>query len=45
MKMNWKKVSYCFSTIVLLGQLLYNDNKKPVDVRIKGYEIIEPAVK
>jgi len=34
-----------FSKIVLLGQLFYNDNKKPVLVKIKGYELIEPSAK
>ena len=45
MKMNWKEVSYRFSTIVLLSRLLYNGNKKPVFVKIKGYELIEPVAK
>lgn len=45
MKTNWKKMSYRFSTFVLLGQLLYNENKKPVDVNIKGNELIEPTEK
>ncbi len=28
-----------------LGQLQYNENKQPVDVKIKGDEVIEPAAK
>ncbi len=39
MKMNWKKVSCRFLTFVLLGQLFYNDNNEPVDVKIKGDEL------
>jgi len=39
MKMNWKEVSYRFSTIVLLSQLFYNDDNEPVDVKIKGDEL------
>jgi len=45
MKTNWKEVSYRFSTIVLLSQLFYNDNNEPVDVKIKGDELIKPAAK
>jgi len=44
-RMKMKKVSYRFSIIVILGQLFYNDNKKPVDVKIKGDELIKPAAK
>ena len=44
-KMRMKEVPYRFSTIVLLGQLFYNDNNEPVDVKIKGDELIEPAAK
>ena len=45
MKMNWKEVSYRFSAIVLSSQLFYNDNNEPVDVKIKGDELIKPAAK
>jgi len=31
--------------VSFLGQLLYNENKKPVDVKIKGDELIKPAAK
>lgn len=43
--MKTKNVSSCFSTIVLLGQLLYNVNKKSIIVKIKGDELIKPAAK
>jgi len=29
--------------VSFLGQLFYNENKKPVDVKIKGDELIKPA--
>jgi len=31
--------------VSFLGQLFYNENKKPVDVKIKGDELIKPAAK